>query len=95
MFKGCKNLGCVRLPEGLEGLGRDCFYESGLEAVAIPDRVTEIPKGAFGVCESLKLWTNSETNAHKRLLPASHKNSFKILVQKLLRITYVRSMFTR
>ena len=41
-FTGCKNLTAVELPDGLEYLGKDCFYESGLESINIPPALKTI-----------------------------------------------------
>ena len=53
-FQNCSRLRSISLPEGLESIGRYCFYESCLEEIAIPSGVTELEDHAFSDCKSLK-----------------------------------------
>ena len=41
-FAGCENLKAIEFPDGLEYLGKDCFYESGLESINIPPALKTI-----------------------------------------------------
>ena len=41
-------------PEGLEKIGAYCFYNSGLEGLVIPSRVSTIGRNAFEKCFCLK-----------------------------------------
>ena len=52
-FARCGNLRHLALPEGLETIGRRCFWGSAVEAVAVPDSVTEIAEDAFRGCAAL------------------------------------------
>lgn len=54
-FQECKKLKTISLPEGLEKIGRNTFYLSGLEGtIIVPNSVTNVYAGAF-------LATNIET----------------------------------
>ncbi len=53
-FRFAKNITGVSLPDGLESIGEEAFYGSGLTSVTIPSCVTSIGKNAFGWCPSLK-----------------------------------------
>lgn len=53
-FCNCKSLRAVRLPPGLERIGRFCFYGSGLEELVAPQGLKEIGGGAFDSCYGLK-----------------------------------------
>ena len=53
-FAGCKNLKTVELPNGLEYIGKECFYESGLESVRIPSALKTIEGWTFFNCKNLK-----------------------------------------
>ena len=53
-FRGCKRLAEIRLPTGLEKIGRMCFQGSGLGRITIPWTVTEIGERAFEDCAALK-----------------------------------------
>ena len=47
-FQSCVNLTSVTLPEGLQSLGRNCFFQSGLSGtVIIPNSVTKLDAGAL------------------------------------------------
>ena len=47
-------LGRVRLPQCLTRLGVGAFYNTNLKSIRIPDRVEEIPEGAFAHCRYLE-----------------------------------------
>ena len=53
-FRLCKDLTEIKLPEGLEKIGRMCFQGSGLRTVTIPWTVTEIGEQAFEGCLALE-----------------------------------------
>ena len=47
-FNGCANLTTFDFPEGLESLGRNCFWQSGLSGtIVIPNSVTYLAPGAL------------------------------------------------
>ena len=50
----CKNLKAIELPDGLEYLGNECFYNSGLESIRIPPALKTIEARTFYRCENLK-----------------------------------------
>ena len=50
----CPDLKKVVLSEGLETIPEDCFWQSGLEEIRIPESVRTIEKSAFNECKSLK-----------------------------------------
>ena len=52
-FRLCSSLTEIRFPEGLVTIGVGAFYGSGLTAVRLPERVTELGAHAFSYCESL------------------------------------------
>ena len=54
IFRGCKNLTSVTLPDSLTNIGRSAFYGcESLIQVSIPERVSSIGPSAFYGCESL------------------------------------------
>lgn len=53
-FWGCAALKTISLPSSLEYIGTCAFFKSGLTAVSIPEKVTELEQGVFGQCESLQ-----------------------------------------
>lgn len=53
-FQGCEGLKSIELPDGLETVGRYCFYESGLEEIILPASVKEIGAFAFFRCRQLR-----------------------------------------
>ena len=50
-FKSCESLRCIRLPDGLERIGAECFKYSGLETLTLPISVREVGAGAFSHCK--------------------------------------------
>ena len=54
VFEDCRNLRRVRLPEGLEYVGKRCFSGTGLESVEFPPSLRTIAQGAFYKCEGLR-----------------------------------------
>ena len=47
-FQGCSNLTTFDFPEGLESLGRNCFWQSGLSGtIVIPNSATYLAPGAL------------------------------------------------
>ncbi len=47
-FQSCANLATITFPEGLESLGRNCFYQSGLSGtIVIPNSVTKLDAGSL------------------------------------------------
>ena len=47
-FQSCANLATITFPEGLESLGRNCFYQSGLSGtIVIPNSVTYLGPGSL------------------------------------------------
>lgn len=53
-FRHSENLTEISLPEGLEKIGDEAFYASGIESINIPASVSSIGKDAFGWCFSLE-----------------------------------------
>ena len=53
-FVQCKSLKTVKLPDGLEYIGEDCFETSGLESIKIPPAVKTIKILTFCECRNLK-----------------------------------------
>ena len=49
-FMGCGNLKRVLLPEGLEYIGRRCFYSSGLDKITLPPGIKMVGFKAFQDC---------------------------------------------
>ncbi|MBE6624479.1 MAG: hypothetical protein E7622_02420 [Ruminococcaceae bacterium] len=47
-FQGCTNLTTFDFPEGLESLGRNCFWQSGLSGtIVIPNSATKLDAGSL------------------------------------------------
>lgn len=59
-FVGAKTVKEVILPEGIEKLGYEAFYNSGLQRITIPASVTEIDGAAFRGCADLTEITMAE-----------------------------------
>ena len=53
MFAGCEALKSVEIPNGVEYIGEQAFYESGLTQVNIGKNVAAIGAGAFSHCQQL------------------------------------------
>lgn len=53
-FFGWTKLRTVSLPATLQRIGRQCFCETAVERLEIPDGVTEIGSHAFEACKNLK-----------------------------------------
>ena len=53
-FQDTDALASVRLNEGLEALGENCFEYSGLERLVLPASVTSVGERAFTQCEHLR-----------------------------------------
>lgn len=53
-FSGCAALKNILLPEGLEYLGKQCFYGTGLESIKIPPALKTIEARMFRECKNLK-----------------------------------------
>lgn len=53
-FWGTTALKTVALPNSLEYIGTCAFFKSGLTAITIPQKVTELEQGVFGQCQSLQ-----------------------------------------
>ena len=50
IFRQCKNLKNIPLPDGLETIGIKSFSESGLEEVTLPVSVRDVAASAFYGC---------------------------------------------
>lgn len=46
-FLGCKNLGSLHIPEGVEDIGQSCFALTELESVLFPESLIKLGEGAF------------------------------------------------
>ena len=57
LFYGASALTDVTLPKGLTSIGAECFRETAIEAIDLPDTLTEVGNGAFRLCKSLKAVT--------------------------------------
>ena len=53
-FCKCTKLKNVQLPEGLEYVGKYCFWESALESITLPSSLKTIEQSAFYQCRNLK-----------------------------------------
>lgn len=52
-FQGFRKLVNINLPQTITKIGSNAFSRSGLRAIAIPDKVTEIGLDAFAYCQQL------------------------------------------
>lgn len=52
-FKWCQNLTTVTLPNTIEKIAEDAFYQSSISAISIPNSVRTIGSSAFGGCANL------------------------------------------
>ena len=50
-FYDSKNLRNIQFPDGLDTIGIDCFWGSGLEEVVLPESVKNVKACAFWGCE--------------------------------------------
>lgn len=53
-FASCNSLKNITLPNNLVIIGNECFSESGLDSIVIPNNVEEIGYGSFYKCRNLK-----------------------------------------
>ena len=53
-FDSAEKLRCVRLPDGLEEIGRLAFAKSGIEVTSVPGSVRTLGEKAFYCCKQLK-----------------------------------------
>ena len=53
-FENCHFLRTIELPDGLEYLGKYCFYNSGLENIRIPPVLKTIETMTFYECKNLR-----------------------------------------
>ena len=53
-FQECEHLSDITLPEGLEFIGRCCFFKSGLEEIVFPASLREVGARAFQLCKKLR-----------------------------------------
>ena len=64
----CYSLASVTLPEGLESIGKNAFYQCySLASVTLPESLKSIGKGAFSQCLSCLLYTSASTQVSKAL----------------------------
>lgn len=61
-FKGCLQLEEVVLPEGIEKIEYDAFWNSGIMRMTIPATTTSIADNPFGNCKRLLSFTLAEGN---------------------------------
>lgn len=57
MFHSCKNLRSVVIEEGVEEVGKYCFFASGLESITFPDSLKSVEASAFEACNNLETVT--------------------------------------
>lgn len=53
-YIGCKNITELNIPENIECINREAFYNSGLTHLFIPKTVKEVSSGSFAQCKNLK-----------------------------------------
>ena len=53
-FYECRSFRHINLPEGLRRIESECFFNNGLEKIAIPSSVTALEDQAFTHCHRLK-----------------------------------------
>lgn len=53
-FYECTSLKSIVIPEGITGIGSECFAGSGITGIQIPSTVTELGYKAFSDCDSLQ-----------------------------------------
>ena len=60
-FYDCRSLRSAKLPEGLMKVGKQCFYETGLEEVVLSAGLKDIGDGAFyGYNNPKVIWADSD-----------------------------------
>lgn len=53
MFLGCKNLKSVEISNGVERVGKECFFESGTKEIMFPSTLKEIDDNTLDCCFGL------------------------------------------
>ncbi|MBR0376048.1 MAG: leucine-rich repeat domain-containing protein, partial [Firmicutes bacterium] len=53
VFRDCAGLHQISLPDGVENLGENCFYASGLQELTLPAAMTLLDQGALNSCPVL------------------------------------------
>ena len=65
-FSGASNMVCIVTNEGLEKIGANAFAGcSKFNSVILNDSVTQIDEKAFSACDSLTIYCNENSAAHK------------------------------
>lgn len=54
LFFGASALTDVTIPKGVTTIGAECFRETAIAAIDLPDTLTEVGNGAFRLCKNLK-----------------------------------------
>ena len=64
MFKNCKHLKGVELPDSIEHIGERCFMSSGIEEITLPCTLRDIGEEAFRDCQNLRtVWVEDGCRA--------------------------------
>lgn len=53
-FRGCSNLQSIKLSEGLEGIGKNAFYETGLKTIKFPNSLQTLDTQVCNKCNELE-----------------------------------------
>lgn len=56
-FVNCSQLKSIVLPESVVELGQGIFFNSGLESIQLPSKLTYLSKNMFSLCQQLKSFT--------------------------------------
>ena len=54
-FAGCENLEAVEVPNSVEYIGEDCFKDTKIEELALPDALREMDDNALRGCGRLRV----------------------------------------
>lgn len=67
MCVACENLKDVEIPEGVEQIGKWCFFGSKIEEITLPSTLKQISQDTFACCSSLKtIWVEEGCTANIR-----------------------------
>jgi hypothetical protein len=93
VFKGCKSLNSITIPDGVTSIGYDAFQDcTSLTNITIPDSVTSVGDSAFYGCTSLERVYYKGTASNWKKISIDRENT---ALRKATRFCYSETKPTR